>query len=225
MKKFLMIAAVALMSCVAVNAQKTQAERKAEIKERTAMIKYELKKREGLVKKAVKAGAKQMKKDGWAAAPGSMPLEMQLTDVYSRKYEMDGSFPKYIVGNVTATGKVMSVVRKQAMSMAQVEIADQIETEVAELIENSAINKNLNNDEIQTMQKMVAASKNKVVQKLGRTQVLLEAYRELKDGKIECQMTVLYDAKQATKALFDSLDAESDEAVQNLEKVFKETAE
>ena len=68
------------------------------VKERREQAKMAKKLIEQKVLKDAKKQAKQMKKEGWQPAPGTLPLEKQLTDVYTRMYTYEGRFPKYFIG-------------------------------------------------------------------------------------------------------------------------------
>lgn len=56
------------------------------VKERRAQAKMAKNLIEQKVLKDAKKQAKQLKKEGWQPAPGTLPLEKQLTDVYTRMY-------------------------------------------------------------------------------------------------------------------------------------------
>lgn len=220
MKKFLLTVFAALVCSTSIFAQ-TLDERKLEIKERNAIAKLDRKQVDGKISKTAKAEAKKLKKEGWTNAPGSLPLEAQLNDLFIKKYQMDGIFPKFIIGNIKAVGSTSAAARKQAMALAQVEICEQIEAEVAELIENTISNNMISEEEGQSLNKMTAASKTLVQQKLGRTLIVMEAYRTNKEGKTECNIAVSYDGTQAKSAIIEAMEKEGKEAQDKLTKILE----
>ena len=70
------------------------------IKQRKELAKQTKKSVEANAWKEAKKAAKQMKKEGWKAMPGSPTLETQMNDYLLRRYSQSGNFPKYILEKV-----------------------------------------------------------------------------------------------------------------------------
>ena len=52
--------------------------------------------------------AKRLKKEGWQAAPGALPMEKQLDKSYLMQQEYDEDlFPKYLMGEAMSIGETM----------------------------------------------------------------------------------------------------------------------
>lgn len=220
MKRIIIAALVALVSASAAFAQTSKAEMKEIIKERKAALKYTAKQLDTKVLKDAKQQAKQMKKQGWMPAAGTLALEKQLTDVYTKQYAMDGSFPRYIIGRSTAKGSSQGIARKHAVARARVDVANQMSQEVAALTEMTESNIELSAGEMETVAKMVESSKLLTQQSLGKTDVVLEAYREV-EGGTEVQIIVCYEGKLAVQALLESFGDDEAEIKQKLESLLK----
>ncbi len=65
-------------------------------------------------------------------------------------------------------GETQTAAKLQAMETAKLELAGQINTQIAALIENSIANQQLNNEEAASVTKTVAASKNLIAQEIGQ---------------------------------------------------------
>ena len=69
--------------------------------------------------KAARKEAKQLKKDGWQAAPGALPLEKQLDRSYMMQFEYDEDmFPKYLMGEAMSIGGNYDAAKMQALELA-----------------------------------------------------------------------------------------------------------
>lgn len=198
-------------------------ERKAQkeiIKERKEAAKLSKKAIETKAVKEAKKQAKELKKDGWKAAPGSVSLEKQISNLLLRQYELDGNFPKYIIGKSSASASSYGVARKQAITRARVEVATNMEAEIAALTENTDSNVELNANEVQTVAKMLDTSKQLVQQKIGRTEVVFEAYRNV-DGNTEVQVGITYDGSIAKSVILELFEKDNAEIKQKLEELTK----
>lgn len=167
-----------------------------------------------------KKQAKELKKSGWKAAPGSQPLDKQLADLLLRQYAMDGNFPKYIIGKSSARAGSYGVARRQAAARARVEIATAMGAEVAALTEVTDANTELSAGEVATVAKMVDTSKQLVQQSIGKTDIIFEAYREI-NGNTEVQIGLSYDGKLAKQTILSLFDKDNAEIKQKLEKLLQ----
>ncbi len=153
--------------------------------------------------KAVKQATKEAKKyikDGFYVAPGALPLDKQLENAWIKQYETDDKgLPKYIVESGNSVAESQTAAKLQANETAKLNIAGEITTSVAALINNNIANMQLNNSDAASVTKTVAASKNLIAQELGRTLPLVEIYKKI--GKnIEADVRLAYDYQNALEA-------------------------
>lgn len=195
-------------------------EQKELIKNRKSMSKLTQKQVSANVWKQSKKQAKAWKKEGWKSCPGAPTLDQQMNTALMYQYEMDGEFPRYIVGRSNAIAGSFGMARKQAIARARLDIAGSIEMEVAELIENTDINTEMSAAEVETAGKIVATGQQFVQQTLGRTDVVFEAYRE-KNGKTEVMVTVGYDGRMAKSTIMKLFEKEGDELREKMEKLLE----
>lgn len=193
-------------------------EQKEAIKSRKAMSQLTQKQVAANVWKQSKKQAKAWKKEGWKSCPGAPTLEQQMNTSLMYQYEMDGEFPRYIVGRSSATASSFGLARKQAIARARLDIASSIQVEVAELIENTDLNTEMSAAEVESAGKILATGQQFVQQTLGRTDVVFEAYREL-NGKTEVMVTVGYDGRAAKSTVMKLFEKEGDELRQKMEKL------
>lgn len=196
------------------------AEQKEIIKKRKAMSKLTRKQVSDNVWKQSKKQAKIWKKEGWKASPGAPSLEQQMNDALMYQYELDGDFPRYIVGRSSAVAGTFALARKQAIARARVDIASSIQTEVTELLEDSEMNTEMSASEVESAGRMLATGQQFVQQTLGRTTVVFEAFRE-RSGKVEVMVNVGYDGRAARSTVLKLFEKESDELRQKMENLLK----
>jgi len=179
-----------------------------------------------ITSKAVKQArkeAKSLEKDGYYVAPGALPLEKQLESAWMKQYETDEKGnPKYIVATGNSVAETQTAAKLQANETAKLELAGQISSNIAALIENSIANQQLNTEEAASVTKTVAASKNIIAQELGRVIPLVEMYKKI-DKNIESNVRLAYDADTAydiaKKTIRAKLEDETKIAHDKLEKL------
>lgn len=193
-------------------------EQKEIIKNRKAMSKLTRKQVSDNVWKQARKQAKAWKKEGWKASPGAPSLEQQMNDALMYQYELDGEFPRYIVGRSSAVAATFALARKQAIARARADIASSIQTEVTELLENSELNTEMSDSEIESAGKMLTTGQQFVQQTLGRTNVVFEAFRE-SNGKTEVMVNVGYDGRAAKSTVLKLFEKESGELRQKMENL------
>lgn len=213
MKKIISIAMAALMVCSIANAQST----KETIKERKQIAKLAYSELNKKASKAARKEAKSLKKEGWGVAPGQLPLEKQLDKSYSMYYEYEESgLPKYIIGDAMSPGKTYDTAKMQAIELAKTNLAGQIQTEVTALIESTVANEQISQEDAESIARTVAASKNLIVQRIGRTFTVVECYRQLANKTMEVRVTLAYNAKMAIDEAKAVIKAQLEEKGQDL---------
>lgn len=220
MKRFIMIAVMALACGATTFAQSTTAEMKERIDARNAAVAYTEKQLNTKVLKEAKKEAKAKKKEGWVPATGSLTLEKQLTNVYTKQYMMDGNFPRYIIGRGIAQSSTPGMARKHALARARVDIINQMAQEVTALTESTESTTELTKQEIETIAKMVETSNLLSQQSLGKTDVIYEAHHKI-DAGTEVEVIVTYEGKSAMQLLLKSFNEDEAEIKVKLETLMQ----
>jgi GTP cyclohydrolase II len=150
--------------------------------------------------KEARKEAKQFEKEGYKVNPGSLPMEKQLEKAWMKQYEEDeDGYPSYFISDGQSVGETQSAAKLQAIEMAKMNLAGQIESRVAGLIENSVGNKQLNNEEAVSVTQTIAASKTFIAQELGRVITLFEIYRPVKKN-VEVWVKIAYNTESAVES-------------------------
>ena len=220
MKKVLFVAMAMLIACSASFAQ----DAKEIMKERQEIKKMAKKELSARVDKATKKEAKRLAKEGWVVSPGALPLEKQLQRSYEMEYQYDDlGFPKYIMANAQSIAENYDAAKTAATSLAITNLAGQIQTEVAALVENTVANQQLAAEDAVSISEIVMSSKNLISQSIGRTIAVVECYRVLKNKNREVMVRIAYNgemAKQAAKqAVREELEKKGDKLHEQLDKV------
>lgn len=216
-----------LMSLLVLGAASAQNsdDYKAFIKERKAVQKLVKQERDEKVSKEAKKMAKKYTKEGWKVAVGALPLEKQLEKSYTMQYEldMDNSMPKYIRGTGKAISTSYDAAKMQAMADAKVELAGNIQTEVAAIIEERLANHELGNQDAVAISNAVQVSKQVIAQSIGRVITVVECYRELKNKNYEVLVHIYYNgemaAEAAKKAVREDLEKKGDKLAKELDEL------
>jgi hypothetical protein len=186
-----------LSICSGMQAQIT----KEQLKERKELKKLSKADLNEKASKAARKEAKRLKKEGWQAAPGALPLEKQLDKSYMMQQEFDEDmFPKYLMGEAMSIGENYDAAKMQALELAKQNLAGQIQTEVTALIESTVANNQLEAEEAASVTKMVTAAKNLISQRIGRVVPVVEVYRTLQNKNKEVRIYIAYNSKMAKAA-------------------------
>lgn len=205
MKKIFAMMMAALMVCSVSYAQTT----KETIKERKAIAKLSESELNKKASKAARKEAKKLEKDGWKVAPGQLPLEKQLDKSYGMYYEYEESgLPKFIIGDAMSPGATYDAAKMQALELAKTNLAGMIQTEVTALIESTVANEQITQEQASSIARTVQASKNLIVQRLGRTFTVTECYKTLPNKTVQVRVTLAYNAKMAIDSAKDIVKAQ-----------------
>lgn len=197
-------------------------EYKEMIKERKKIAKLTRKQVEANTSKEAKKMAKQMKKEGWKPMPGTPTLETQCNDLFMRRYEQGADFPRYITGNGQAFGNTAGVAKKVAEQRAKSALASNISSELVALVEEGTSNVEYSATDQETISKFVDSNMTKLQQSLGRTEVVLQAYREAKGesaNSIEVVVYVSYDGSRARQDLLKMFEEDHKDMYSDLKKM------
>ena len=202
MKRFFVVVALSCAFAVSSYAQ----DYKEVMKEHREMSKMAEKEISSKVDKSVKKAAKKLSKDGWQVAPGALPIEKQLERSYKMQYEFDEyGFPVYIIGTAQTVGGNYDAAKMQAINLAKIQLAGNIQTEVAGLIENAVGNNQLNQDEAVSTTESVMGAVNSIAQNIGRVITVVEVYRDLPQKMKEVRVVIFYNAQMAKQAAQDAI--------------------
>jgi len=168
------------------------------------------------IARLVESEAKQLKKDGWKVAPGIVPIETQLKENYERAFAKDEQgYDKYFMGEAMTTAENYDAARSQATTLAKLDMAAKIQTEVTEMIEAKVATSQLSPEKAVSVVETVTSCQNTVSQKIGRVITALNIYRELRNGNIQVRMVIYYGHEQALevykRTLREALELKADE--------------
>ena len=202
MKRFLTFAMAMFVACSVSFAQ----DAKELMKERAAISKMAKQQLSAKVDKATKKEAKRLAKEGYVVAPGSLPLAKQLQRSYEMEYQYDDQgFPKYIMANAMTIAQNYDAGKTAATSLAVTNLAGQIQTEVAALIENTVANEQLSPEEAASITETVMASKNLISQSIQRTITVVECYRILPNKNREVMIRIAYSGDMSKQAVRETV--------------------
>lgn len=224
MRKLVLLIASAMLAVPLCHAQDAD-DYKSFIKERKAMASFTREQMKAKVSKDAKKEAKRLAKEGWTVAPGALPIERQLDRVYAMQYEQDMNtgFPKYIRGEAITVGENYDAAKMQATALSKIDLAGNIQTEVAALVETRVANSQLEPEQAVSVSNSVMGAKNMISQSIGRTISGLEVYRKLRNGNKEVRILVFYNSEMAMsaakKAVRADMEKKADKLVDQLDKI------
>ena len=168
--------------------------------------------------------AKRLKKEGWQAAPGALPMEKQLDKSYLMQQEYDEDlFPKYLMGEAMSIGENYDAAKMQALELAKQNLAGQIQTEITALIENTVANKQLQPEDAASVVQSVSAGKNLISQSIGRVLTVVELYRTVNNKNKEVLVRIAYNAEMAKaaakKAVHEDLEKKGEDLHKKLDEL------
>ena len=142
--------------------------------------------------------SKRLTKDGWQVAPGSLSLENAVYESVLKSKERDESGnPKYFIADGNAVAQTYTAGQMQAQEVAKVQIASQIQTSVASIVEANIANEQLSTTEAASVTKVVQSSKSIVQAKLGYVQPLFIISRPVANSQVEVQAKMAYSYRNA----------------------------
>jgi hypothetical protein len=183
MKKFLLIILCFLVAGIAVSQQTTKELRK-ELKDKA-------------IKEARKE-ARNMEKDGWTVAPGSIPLSKVLENTWMKQVaEDENGNVRYIYADGNAVAETKSVAEMQAIELGKLQLAGLIQTNMSSLISANIGNAQLSTQDAASVTEIVQSAKNMIAMELGYVDPSFKLFKNIGKDKIEVQVRLFYDTKQA----------------------------
>lgn len=222
MKKILFAALLfGLVGTISVDAQRMSLD---QLKEQKEINDYKRKKMVDVkVSKQAKKQAKELKKQGWLTS-GSQPLEVQLDRERLMREDIDQNGESfYFFGSSNSTGENYDAAKLQAIELAKMQIANQLGAEISALVENKTGNKQLSAGQAASITQTVTECKSIINKKLGRTDIVLEYYRELPNSNKEVHIEISYSRQEAMEiaksTIREQLDAKGDELGNQLDEL------
>lgn len=218
------IAAAAVLFSIEANAQV------ATKKEYKALDKQEKVLNKEIQEKAIKDArkeARRLEKEGYKVPVGKLPLAKQIEDSWQAQVTTDAEgVPYYFMATSSTIGSNFTAASMQATNTAKLDIAGQIQTQIASVIEQKIANNEISADNAVAVNSFVSASKSVINNTLGRVIKFVEIYRTLENGNIEAMVTLGYNTeiaqKEAIKAMQKTLDSDAEELMKELDALLAE---
>jgi hypothetical protein len=210
------IITIALAACVAVSSLSAQSQKEA-IKDQKQLSKYTEKQLNEKASKDARKMAKRYKKDGWIVAPGQLPLEKQLDRSYNMQYEVspEAAF-KWVWYDAQSPGENYDAAKFQAMELAKLGIAAQLQGELLAIVENTIGNEQLPKEQAASVAQTIAGSKDVIAAKLGRLIPIVECYRDVPRKGKEVRVMAFYNKDEALKAATETVREELEKKGEDL---------
>jgi len=142
--------------------------------------------------------ARSMEKDGWAVAPGSLPLAKVLENTWMKQVTQDDNGNvKYIYADGNAVAETKSVAEMQAIELGKLQLAGLIQTNMSSLISANIGNAQLSTQDAASVTEIVQSAKNMIAMELGYVDPSFKLFRNIGKDKIEVQVRLFYDTKQS----------------------------
>lgn len=227
MKKFMILAIMAVMGVVTVSAQnpldlaRQQAEENAFYKKMLNMKPT----------KDAKKQAKQYKGEGWVVPVGEKSLELQITtsQMYAEELMLDedgNRTKRYIQQDGMSTSGSYNVARSQARQNAQNEIAAMLRIQIATAIQSKLDNSQQSAINAVTVDKFNQRTKAIVDECLTNSIPVVAAYRRLANNYFEVMVRIAYDKKELMarmkRNMQKELEQEGDELIELVDEVISQ---
>lgn len=132
--------------------------------------------------------AKELLKAGWKPYVKMPEIRRQLNNAYLREaIIMDDGFPQYIMGYSKRRGMNFQRVHSEAVNAARAEISKKFGSDVW-----TEYNNRMSSDGSNSSRMIVRVLS---VQKLKKTEPIVDIFREMKDGEVEVEVRIAYDTK------------------------------
>lgn len=121
--------------------------------------------------------------DGWKVKPGSLSIDAQQR-LSTRIQMFEGD--EWLTATASSVGSVYDAARLQAMTLAKNEIANQMITQITDIIDAKVANRELGQATAESVTEIAMKSKAVTVdKKVKRPRVLMECYKPLANGNVE----------------------------------------
>lgn len=173
--------------------------------------------------------SKRLKKQGFKAFPGGLPMEKQLEDTWIKQVEQDKDGNQlFLFADGNGVGKTQTAAEMQAMEAAKLQLAGQISNEVIQIIEGKIANEQIDRAMGQSMTKVVSGSKNYVIQSLPYVMPRFKVMRDVGEQDIEVAVKLFYSAEQAYTMAQKSIESnarrqledQADDLIEEIDNIF-----
>ena len=128
------------------------------------------------------------------------------------------------MGEAMSVGSNYDGAKMQALELAKLNLAGQIQNEIVAVVKNLLANDQLGAEEAATVTRSVMSAKNRIVQNIGRTLTVVEAYRTLRNKNKEVLVRIAYSSEMAMSAaknaVRESLEVEGEELGKEVDEIF-----
>lgn len=221
MKKFIVMAIVALMACTTVSAQSS-----VELaKQQRELNEINMKMLNAKPSKDAKKQAKALKKQGWLVMGSGKSIERQITSDQLLAEELmadDSGNPmrRYIQHSASAIQGTNTAAYAAARTACQVEIAAMIETKIAGALQQKLDGSQSSSINTLTVDKFHQRAKGIFDAVINNALPGLNIYRVLPNNSYEVQVTLSFDKKQVAmllkRELQKQLEMEGDEELNDI---------
>ena len=136
-------------------------------------------------KKALKKEVKQLTKDGWKTNPGYLTLGEQISQSKAVLKDQE----QWVIGEAKSIGTVYDAVRSNALYQAKVNLATNIQTRIGGTGGGGTGNDQGGENSVSAT-RFREVAKTKFAADIKRPKILMDCYRDLKDGKIEVNIRI-----------------------------------
>jgi hypothetical protein len=152
-------------------------------------------------KKAIKEArreARAFQKQGYVVAPGSLAMDKMLEYTWYKLLERDdeGSLV-YLSSDGNAVAETRTAAEMQALEIAKLNLAGQLETQIRALVQANIGNMQLNAEEAASVTKVLTAAKNVIAVRLENVDPSFKIHRVLKNKNVEVNIKLLYNREKA----------------------------
>lgn len=205
MKRIALFLIGTLIASASIIAQQTEKELTKEIKSKAT--------------RQARKEAKKLTKDGWKVNAASIPLSKMLESAWMKSYTVDDKgAQRFISADGNAVAESKATAEMQALELAKLNLAGQIETKVTSLVDVALANQQLNIEEAASVTKVVQNAKNLIATELGYVDPVFKIYKPINKTNVEFQVRVFYDTAQSLKIAKKVIKQELEEELKVNEK-------
>ena len=155
--------------------------------------------------------AKRYEAEGYRSFVGAPGIDRQIENSLLRDAQKDADGqPLYLAGNADVTSGTVAAAQAQALHMAKVNLAAQVNVRLAGLIKQS-----LGSEHEETLDKFLQSTQELIASDLERVDKVVEVYRQLPNKRYQVQTRVIYNTNialiAAGKRLLQSLEKEAED--------------
>lgn len=168
--------------------------------------------------KQAKKEAKRFRKMGYDVPPGSLPMEKSLEYTWLKLLQRDEEGKAvYLSADGNAVGETRTAAEMQALEVAKLNLAGQLETIIRSIVEANIANAQLNNQEAASVTKVIQGAKNIIATKLGPVEPTFKIFRNLPNKNVEVNLKLLHNRRDAIEVAKKAIREELEKDLQNIQ--------